>query len=188
MLDWLQQIDQAVFLFINVTLANPVTDAVMPIITNDLWLRIAYGLAMVLILWKGNAKLRWLVLFSALALLVSDQVSAAFLKPLIGRMRPCHTLENVHLLVGCGGGKAMPSSHAANAFGQAFLFGLLYKRVRAGLFVFASLVALSRVFVGVHYPGDILGGAIVGAWTGMAVIGGHRLFENWRVKYSTGEG
>ena len=174
--EWLNGIDRVVFLFINVTLANPVTDLIMPVVTSDFWLRIGYGVAMALVLWKGNARLRWLVLFSALALLVTDQLSAGFLKPLIGRLRPCHVLENINLLVGCGGGKSMPSSHAANAFGQAVLFGVLYRRVRYGLLAFAAIVALSRVFVGVHYPGDILAGALVGTAAGLAMIAAYRLF------------
>jgi undecaprenyl-diphosphatase len=176
MLEWLDGIDRAVFLFINVTLANPVTDLVMPIVTGDFWLRLGSGVAMALVLWKGNARLRWLVIFSALALVISDQLSAGFLKPLIGRVRPCQVLENINLLVGCGGGKAMPSSHAANAFGQAVLFGVLYRRVRYGLLAFAVIVALSRVFVGVHYPGDILAGALVGTAAGLAMIAAYRLF------------
>ena len=169
MLEWLAEIDKAVFLFINVSLANPVTDFIMPIVTSDNLLRIGYALAMVAILWKGDARLRWMALFSILVLALTDQASAGLLKPMIGRLRPCHVLENVHLLVGCGGGKAMPSSHAANAFGQALLFGLPYRKARWPLIAFAAVVALSRVFVGVHYPGDILVGAIIGGAIGAGV-------------------
>jgi undecaprenyl-diphosphatase len=110
-----------------------------------------------------------MALFSILVLALTDQASAGLLKPLIGRLRPCHVLENVHLLVGCGGGKSMPSSHAANAFGQALLFGLPYRKARWPLITFAAVVALSRVFVGVHYPGDILAGAIIGGAIGAGV-------------------
>jgi undecaprenyl-diphosphatase len=60
----------------------------------------------------------------------------------------------------------MPSSHAANAFGQAVLFSVTYRRWAWPLLVFAALVALSRVFVGVHYPFDILVGSIIGAVVG----------------------
>ena len=177
MLETLVSLDRAVFLFFNVTLANPVTDLVMPVITSDLYLRILYGAAMALLLWKGNARLRWLVLFSAVALTLTDQVASSFLKPLIDRPRPCHVLSDIHLLVGCGGGKSMPSSHAANAFGQAALFSLCVRRVRWYLWAFAALVAMSRVFVGVHYPGDILGGALLGVAVGVAVTFAFEQFE-----------
>jgi undecaprenyl-diphosphatase len=169
MLETLIQVDQAVFVFINSTLSNPVTDFVMPLITNDWGLRGLYAVAMLLLLWKGNTRLRWLVLFSALVLALTDQIAAGYLKPLIARARPCHVLDTVNLLVGCGGGKSMPSAHSANAFGQAVLFSFHYRKVGWFLYPYAALVALSRVFVGVHYPGDILAGAILGTVIGLAL-------------------
>ena len=182
MLDWLIDIDRALFVFINSSLANPFTDAVMPFITSDDMLRTLYGLALLLSLWKGHTRLRWLVRFSGLTLLYSDQITANLLKDLIARPRPCHTeslLPQLHLLVGCGGGKSMPSAHAANAFGQAFLFGLAYRNIRVYILSFAALVALSRVFVGVHYPGDILVGAILGFLIGWCWLQIHRLLMLW---------
>ncbi|RKX22688.1 MAG: hypothetical protein DRP35_01280, partial [Candidatus Zixiibacteriota bacterium] len=87
MLELLNSIDQSLFLFINKSLANPVTDFFMPIITSDNLLRVLYGTAMVLLLWKGNKKLRWMVLFSAIVLLFTDQISSAMLKPYFERLR-----------------------------------------------------------------------------------------------------
>jgi membrane-associated phospholipid phosphatase len=171
MLETLSQIDKALFLFINVKLANPFTDLIMPILTDDWNLRIVYALAMGMIIWKGDRRLRWLVLFSCLTLALTDQISSMWLKEWIGRLRPCHTLPilDIHLLVPCGSGKSMPSSHAANCFGQALLFGLTYARVRWPLLIFAFLVSISRVFVGVHYPFDVLAGIGVGIVVGVAV-------------------
>lgn len=169
MLESLNQIDQAVFFFINASLQNPFTNVIMPVITNDWVLRAMYALAMLTILWKGNARLRWLVLFSVVALVLSDQIAAGYLKPLIARPRPCHGLAEINLLVGCGGGYAMPSAHAASSFGQAALFSFHYRKFAGYLYGFAALVALSRVFVGVHYPGDILAGAALGTIIGVAL-------------------
>ncbi|RKX28322.1 MAG: phosphatase PAP2 family protein [Candidatus Zixiibacteriota bacterium] len=180
MLELLNSIDTTLFLFFNVTLSNPMTDVIMPIITSDMLLRILYGLAMIGLLWKGDARLRWLVLFSGFALLVADQTASHFLKPLIARPRPCHIMSNINLLVNCGAGFALPSSHATNAFAQAALFSLAIKNTRWYLWAFASLIALSRVFVGVHYPFDILGGAIVGTVAGVAVAYGFEFFEGRR--------
>lgn len=181
MIEWLSETDKALFLFFNGTLANPVFDFAMPLLTDGDNLRVLYGLAMVVLLIKGNARLRWLVLVSALVLTATDQISASVLKPWIGRLRPCHVLDQVHLLVGCGGGKAMPSAHAANAFGQAALFSLATPRVRWYLWAFAGCIAFSRVFVGVHYPGDVIVGALLGTIIGMfAAWAFRRVWRRWK--------
>jgi len=169
MLESLNQIDQAVFFFINVSLENPVTNFIMPLVTNDWVLRAIYALAMLMLLWKGDARLRWLVLFSAVALVLSDQIAAGYLKPLITRPRPCHGLAGINLLVGCGGGYAMPSAHAASSFGQAALFAFHYRKFAWYLYGVAAIVAVSRVFVGVHYPGDVIAGAVLGTIIGLAL-------------------
>lgn len=169
MAEFLIELDKVVFLLLNVQLANPVFDAIMPIVTSGDLLRVLYALAMVLLLWRGDSRMRWLVLGSVVVLVMTDQLAASVFKPMFDRLRPCHVMDNINLLVGCGGGKAMPSAHAANAFGQAILFGCFYRQVRWYLLFFASLIAASRVFVGVHYPGDVLGGAILGAICAMIV-------------------
>jgi undecaprenyl-diphosphatase len=180
MLEWLAGLDTQLFLFFNVTLANPVTDLVMPIITNDWFLRILFAIAVVLLLIFGNARLRWAVLFSVIVIVLTDQLSAGLLKPMIGRLRPCHVLDGINLLVNCGGGKSMPSSHAANSFGQAVLFALLFPRWRWPLLIFAALVAMSRVTVGVHYPFDIVVGAMLGATVGWLVAWAAKHTPMWR--------
>jgi len=177
MLEILNNADLALFYFMNVSLANPVTDWIMPIITSNDFLRVGYAAAMLLLLWRGDKRLRWLVLFSVIVLVLTDQTSSQFLKKLIARPRPCHVLEEIHLLVNCGAGYALPSSHAANAFGQAVLFALAVPRSAIFLICFASLVALSRVFVGVHYPFDILAGAAVGTFLSWIVYRAFLMFE-----------
>ncbi|MEW6015444.1 MAG: phosphatase PAP2 family protein [Candidatus Zixiibacteriota bacterium] len=161
-------LDKTIFRFVNQSLANPVTDVFMPFITTDLHLKIFYGVCLFLILWKGDRRLRWAVLGSLVVVTLSDQLSSAILKPLVGRLRPCKVME-VHLLVGCGSGFSFPSSHAANLFGQAFFFYGIAPRSAKFLVPLAALVALSRVFVGVHYPGDILAGAILGTAVGLVM-------------------
>ena len=182
MLEFLANLDTQLFLFFNVTLANPVTDIIMPIVTNDWFLRVLFAVAIVLLLIFGSARLRWAVLFSVIVVVLTDQLSAGLLKPMIGRMRPCHVLDGINLLVTCGGGKSMPSSHAANSFGQAALFALLFPRWRCWLLIFAALVAMSRVMVGVHYPFDVLVGAMLGAAVaGIVAFAGMRT-PIWRRK------
>lgn len=169
MLEWLAALDRAIFLFINVQLANPITDFCMPIITSDWVLRVLYGIAILLILWKGDRKLRLMVIFSGLTLALTDQVVANFLKHFFERPRPCLTLPDIHLLVNCGSAFSMPSAHAANSFGQALLWGMRSKRLLPYMVMIAGVIALSRVFLGVHYPFDILVGAIVGGLIGLGM-------------------
>jgi membrane-associated phospholipid phosphatase len=164
---WLLSIDQSLFFFINQTLANPATDIIMPFVTSDWNLRIFYVICLAVILWKGGRRLRFAVIFSLLAVAASDQLVSAVLKPLLARPRPCHELA-VHLLVNCGRGFSLPSSHAANLFAQAFLFKAIAPSSAKYLIPLAIIVALSRVFVGVHYPFDIVAGAAVGSLIGFS--------------------
>ena len=165
--DYFISLDQRLFHLINVEWANPVADLVMPVLTSDWVLRIGYVIAMVIILWRGTRERRLLVLFSVLALAATDLVVSALVKPMIERPRPCHILTDIHLLVNCGAGFSMPSSHAANAFGQAVFWGMVFRPWQWPLLILALAISLSRVFVGVHYPADIAVGALIGAVLGL---------------------
>ncbi len=165
MLEWLLTLDRSVFLFINRGLANPVTDLIMPVITNDNFLRVLFVLLILAAATFGRKRFVWIILFSIVVVTLTDQSSASLFKPLIGRLRPCKLME-VHLLVSCGSGFSFPSSHAANLFGQALFWGLLFRKYLWPGIIFAFLVGLSRIFVGVHYPLDVIGGMILGAIQG----------------------
>lgn len=165
---WALSLDYAVFKFINQCLANPITDFLMPLVTIDLHLKIFYALCILLLLWKGDRRLRYAVIASIIAVVATDQIASSLLKPLFDRPRPCQSFV-VHLLVPCGKGFSFPSSHAANLFGQAFLFRVIRPSYARYLIPLAVIVALSRVFVGVHYPLDILAGAALGTIIGYAL-------------------
>lgn len=169
MIEWLNELDKVLFILINIELANPVTDFIMPIITSDNVLRICYGIAMALLLWRGDSRVRWIALFSALTILISDQLSSQVLKHIFERPRPCQIMSDIHLLVSCGSGFSMPSSHAVNSFAQAAFFGTLFKKSQSYLIITAGLIASSRIFVGVHYPGDVLVGIIIGSLVGVII-------------------
>jgi undecaprenyl-diphosphatase len=180
--EWLNELDKILFILINIELANPVTNFIMPIVTSDNVLRISYGIVMLLLLWKGNARVRWMVLFSALVLLISDQLSSAVLKNIFERPRPCQIMSDINLLVGCGSGFSMPSSHALNAFAQAAFWGAFFKKAQSYLIIIAILIAVSRIFVGVHYPGDALVGSIIGSIIGIIVAAIFMKFEKKVIK------
>ena len=111
-----------------------------------------------------------MVLAVAVAVALSDQTASALLKPLTHRLRPCHepTLQAlIHPVLPCGGQFGFASSHAANVFALAtglwLLVGKQYRWV-GWLFLWAALVAYSRIYVGAHYPLDVLAGAGIGVF------------------------
>jgi len=162
MIEFLYSIDVTLFRFINSTLANPVTDKIMPFITDVKNWYLLYIFLWFLILFKGGKYRVGLAIGMILLVAVSDQLSSTLLKHLFERPRPCKVLENVHLLVGCTDSYSFPSSHAVNNFAAAMFFTYFYKHLKWILFSVASIMALSRIFVGVHYPSDVIGGALIG--------------------------
>ena len=178
-MDVLIGIDTALFIFFNGTLSNPVGDFLWPLITDYdrfLVVRILLVGIWLALMIRGGKRGRTAALLVVLVLVCSDQLSSFVIKPLVQRPRPCHAVEgvpvveNVHLLVGCGGGKSFPSSHAVNNFAVATLFAFFYRRARIWLYLWAFLVAFSRVAVGVHFPLDILAGALIGSGIALAVF------------------
>ena len=182
MINFLTEIDTAVFYFINVSLANPFFDWFMPFITEKTHWFPVWGVLIIGLLWKGGKKGRITVLLVIPLILLSDQLSAHVLKPLFARPRPCVTLSNVHLLVGLKTSFSFPSAHAANFFALATHFNYFYPKYRWIYFGAAFLVALSRVSIGVHYPLDIIGGGILGAVCALIVIFIWRTIEQMMAK------
>lgn len=170
MLEFFQNIDATLFLFFNRDLANPVFDVVMPFITNKYnWFPV-WAILIILLLWKGGKRGRWAVLVALLAFGLAEPVVNRILKPLIQRIRPCKVLEDVHLLINCSSGKSMPSSHAANYFALATAFSYFYRKYQWIFWTLAASVAYSRIAVGVHYPFDVLVGALTGFLCGLVWI------------------
>jgi undecaprenyl-diphosphatase len=165
-------IDLALLKFFNNTIAMPALDHFFTYICNfDIW-RWPVVLVAIAVLWKGGPKGRWMVALSVLAILIIDPTIYRIIKPLVGRIRPCHEplLVWVRAADGCGGVFSFPSSHAANMFGLAVVIGAFYKSTRYYIYPLAALVAIGRVYLGVHYPSDVIAGAIYGAAVGLAVM------------------
>ncbi|OGU55821.1 MAG: hypothetical protein A2X64_11295 [Ignavibacteria bacterium GWF2_33_9] len=161
-MEFILTLDKSLFYFINSFLSNSFFDWLMPIVTSQKnWNPIYIFLILFLIIkYKKNGLIISILLILSVGLtnLIGDEI-----KHLVGRLRPCRSLENLHLLVKCGPGKSFPSLHAANNFAMAVILSYFFRKNSWIFFSLASLVALSRVFVGVHFPVDIIAGAILGS-------------------------
>jgi undecaprenyl-diphosphatase len=172
MADILYSLDKSVFYFFNHSLHNSVLDVVMVFLTrtDTLHFRIFYGVVWLALIVKGGPRGRIVALLMIPVIVASDQLSSSVIKHLVARMRPCFTLPDVKLLVPCGSGLSFPSSHAVNNFAGATLFSFYYRRWTWAFISYASLVALSRPYVGVHYPSDALGGAVIGTFVCLVIL------------------
>jgi undecaprenyl-diphosphatase len=185
MIDQLIEYDQELLRFLNGH-HTPWLDPVMLILTETItWLPL-YVFFLYLII-KEYKKEAWIILLGiAVTILLADQVTASIMKPYFARLRPSQepTLEGlIHLVQGYKGGQfGFASSHAANSFGGATFFFLVFgdtKRWMIWLFVWAALLTYTRIYLGVHYPGDILVGALVGMICGWI---GYKLSE-WIIEW-----
>jgi undecaprenyl-diphosphatase len=195
---WLQALDTNLFLFVNRSLANPVFDWLMPILSGNVLFFPVVVLIGVGMLWKGNLRARLCVLMLLLIMPPGDAFVTNALKHTIARPRPFVTLPEARVFGTVGKGyvppqvdsngvdmsgkkgsrNSMPSSHAANWFAATMIFLIYYRRSLWFMLPMAFAVSFSRVYNGVHYPSDVLVGAFVGA--GYAAAGAIALQTAWR--------
>lgn len=148
-------------------------DGVMKIYTSTVvWIPVALVLFFV-VLKNNTPRISLLVVLGvALTILASDQVSSALIKPLVGRLRPSHDPEFMHLIDTFNGYRSgsfsFTSSHACNSFAIFMFVSLLIRNkvVSLSMLAWACINSYSRIYLGVHFPGDILCGALLGTVIG----------------------
>ncbi len=162
--DW----DTSIFLIIN-GFHSPFFDNFMFLVSGKIiWIPLYASVLYVLIKnWKIEAL--WLILAFILCIVISDQFASGFLKNTVKRLRPSNVDEIkgvIHLVKGylAGGKYGFASSHASNSFGFAMLSTLILRRKEysIAIFIWAILISYSRIYLGAHYPLDVLGGAAIG--------------------------
>jgi membrane-associated phospholipid phosphatase len=212
---WLQSFDTSLFFFVNRSLANPVFDWLMPILSGNngvknefIVLAVAVGVAL---LCFGNRRLRLCVLLTTLIVATNDGLICNTIKHAVARPRPFVVLPEarvsgkigqgyvppqfneygVDMAASKGSRNSMPSSHAANWFAATMVLFLFYRRSLRFMLPLALAVSFSRVYNGVHYPSDVLAGAIIGAGYAAAVAvaiesawqySGKKWFPRWHAK------
>jgi undecaprenyl-diphosphatase len=187
MLERLKAIDTSLFLLINGN-HNVILDTLMWSISNRFFWIPLY-LYLFYILFKQEGKNSWkIVLVVIITISLSDQISVHFFKNVFLRYRPCHNLilqQQIHLINGyCGGLYGFVSSHAANSFALFTLLGLTLNKnkfIFVLLFVYAFLNCYSRIYLGVHYPADVVCGALIGIGIAFIVAKSY-LFLNIKAK------
>jgi undecaprenyl-diphosphatase len=163
MLEALLEVDTQLFYFFNSTIANDLFDIIMPIITDKHnWIIPIMVITCCLVSFEG--KKAWIVLLLlVLAVGSTDLFCFRVLKPLVRRPRPSHVLEDARVLGGKRGRKGFPSNHAANITAAMTILAYFYRRFLYGAIFIAVIVSFSRIYVGVHYPLDVIAGAAIGA-------------------------
>lgn len=177
MMETLLHWDTALFHWINSGWSNPVLDVIFPAIRNKyFWLPLYVLVIFWIIINHHIRKVLLILFFLGLSIFASDTISSKLIKYQVQRPRPCHILNMDPVVierVKCGSGFSFPSSHAANHFCLAAfitsIFGDYMRRWKYLWWVWAGLIALAQVYVGIHYPLDILGGAVLGIIVGMSM-------------------
>lgn len=181
MMNAINNLDHELFLFLN-GLHVGWLDPVMTFISSEMGWIPFYAILLYLIFRKSGWRGLFFVVIGVVILITcSDQLSSHVFKPVFQRLRPCHDpliQDLVHLPNGhCGGQYGFISSHACNTFALASFITLImkkfYKKIGLLMFIWAALVSYSRIYMGVHFPGDVLCGAAVGMILGFGT--GHLL-------------
>jgi undecaprenyl-diphosphatase len=182
--EWIDTIDKAVFSAIQRYATATWLDDTMLLMRHEFTWIPFYLLMLIWVLKNARFQAITFILLTIATFAFCDFMSASVLKPFVGRLRPCYDADvagTVRDLIGCGGRFSFPSSHAANHFGLAafWYFAILHLKGKRWywIWLWAALICFAQIYVGKHYPMDILGGALLGTVAGKAAAS---LFKRWQ--------
>lgn len=183
-MEYLLNLDESIFILINRNWQNTFFDGLLPYWRNKYFWLPAYLVLSLFLYTKIGKNSLWLFLFLGLTVAASDLTSSFLIKESIERIRPCNDpvfMKNVFLRAPCGSGYSFTSSHAANHFAIAtfliLVFGQRLKKWRYVLLFWAISIGFAQIYVGVHYPLDVVFGFIVGGIIGNLTAYFYRQFS-----------
>ena len=158
-MELINSIDITIFHLINDNGFLEMDKAMLVVSDKFTWIPL-YLLLLYLLYKKYKANLLWITISLIILVFLADYGSVHFFKNTFERLRPCHQLEQVRIVGECGGLYSFISSHAANTFAIAFFIGLTLRNIKWFVFLFswAVIIGYSRIYLGVHFPFDIIGG------------------------------
>ena len=184
-MDFIQNIDQIIFSFINQSLSNLIFDKILVFIRDKYtWLPL-YLFLISFFIFNFKKKGLVVLLLAFITIGVSDFTSASLIKPIIERQRPCNDIASnpdIITRVHCGSGYSFPSSHASNHFALGVYFFLIFltisKKTAYLFLIWAGSISFAQVYVGVHYPIDIFAGMVLGGIIGFLEFQFYKQIEN----------
>ncbi len=166
-------IDEYLFNLFNNQWSNGFFDVIMPIWRNKVFWIPFYVFLLALVGFNFPKKLVPFFLMALLTIGISDTISSRLIKKTVKRDRPCrqaNLVEDARVLVKCGGGFSFTSSHATNHFALATFFilsiGFLFPYTKYIFLLWAASISYGQVYVGVHFPFDVIMGGFIGAFIG----------------------
>lgn len=168
MIEILKRVDNTILRWINVNFRNKTFDKIMPIITSAGNLGIIWIIISVLLMTKKDYRLLGQMML--IALIITTILGEGIIKHIVKRKRPFYGDDDKELLISRPITYSFPSGHTASSFAVAAVFIKTDNAASLEIILLASLIAFSRIYLGVHYPSDVIGGGIIGFLCGLLTV------------------